>query len=122
MAENARGAQAPVNFTRIQETSEGDTEFEKELFLIFLEDCADRLELLRAAVSNRDIEKVHLEAHTIKGAGANVGTTHLHEIAFVLEEMDSAAIPDAADAVIADLDAEFSRVKSAITDYVAALD
>jgi HPt (histidine-containing phosphotransfer) domain-containing protein len=114
--------QAPVDFTRIQETSDGDKEFEKELFLIFLEDCAERLEFLRTAVSDNDVDRVHLEAHTIKGADANVGTTHLHEIAFLLEEMDGAAIPDAGGAIIADLDAEFSRVKGAITDYVAALD
>lgn len=121
MTENTQAGEAPVDFTRIQETSDGDSEFEKELFLIFLEDCEERVGLLKAAVGSGDVEAVHREGHTIKGAGANVGTTHLHEIAFRLEGLAAEDIPKQGKPLVDDLDAEFARVKRAITEYVETL-
>lgn len=109
----------PVDFTRIQETSDGDAEFEHDLFAIYLEDCKGRIDALRDAVNAQDAALLHREAHTIKGSSVNVGTTRLHEIAQQIET----ANPGNTEALLQQVDAleaEFGRVQSAIETYLSA--
>ena len=109
--------QAAVDFTRIQETSDGDTEFERELLGVFIEDCEERLQRLEAAIAAGRLDEIKREAHTIKGAAANVGTTRLHEIATRLEALGDGSTPEAQ--VLADQMAEeFAYVKAAIGEYL----
>ena len=111
---------AAVDFSRIKETSDGDTEFEKELFEVFLEDCEERLQRLNDALAEGRLSEIQREAHTIKGAAANVGTTRLQEIAMHLEGMSDSASPEGK--VLADeLASEFARVKEAVLAYLAAI-
>ncbi len=64
--------------------------------------------------------EIQREAHTIKGAGANVGTTHLQEIAMLLEGMSDGASPEG-QALADALEQEFARVKEAVLAYVATI-
>jgi len=112
---------APVDFSRIRETSEGDLEFERDLFQVFLEDCAERIERLAQAMAHGDGDGVRLEAHTVKGAGGNVGTTSLHEIAARLERCAGDSLAESGPALLAELEAEFARAKRAILTYLDAL-
>ena len=121
MTEQQESVQPPLDFSRIQETSEGDLDFERELFEIYLEDCQERLTRLRAAIQQDDFESVHLEAHTIKGASANVGTTLLQELAYTLEQADNTAVAESGLETLDQLDAEFARAKIAITEYLSKL-
>lgn len=109
----------PVDFTRIQETSDGDIEFEQELFAIYLEDCKERIGSLRDAVTAQDTTLLHREAHTIKGSSVNVGTTRLHEIA---HQIESASAGDTAllQQKLNELESEFGRVQTAIETYLSA--
>tara|TARA_R110001592_G_scaffold139680_1_gene359727 strand:- start:28 stop:396 length:369 start_codon:yes stop_codon:yes gene_type:complete len=116
--ENSGDAQTAMDFSRIQDTSDGDVEFEQELFTVFLEDCEARIGLLRAAISSESLAPVHMEAHTIKGAGANVGTSKLHDIAADIERLDAGALAEKGSALFGELETEFVRVKTAITDYL----
>lgn len=111
----------PVDFRRIQETSDGDTDFEKELFNVFLEDCGERLTLLETALEKGDVNAVHLEAHTIKGAGSNVGTTLLHEIAARIEKSDDSVLAESGATMMAELREEFGRTKNSISAYLDGL-
>lgn len=106
-----------IDFAQIQDTSDGDMEFEHELFTAYVEDCLDRINRLREAAAKRDLESLRREAHTIKGASANVGTTHLHVIARELEGTDIANDGAIAE-LIARMEAEFERVRTAIGDYL----
>lgn len=121
MTNEADNAMDSMDFARIQDTSDGDTEFEQELFEAYLEDCADRIGRLRNARAASDTDALRREAHTVKGASANVGTTQLQAIAQILEQtatdLDGAAI----DELIAKIEAEFARVKEAIQGYLATL-
>jgi HPt (histidine-containing phosphotransfer) domain-containing protein len=116
----AADGQAAVDFSRIRETSDGDTDFEKELFGVFLEDCEDRLRRLNEAMAAGRLSEIQREAHTIKGAAANVGTTHLQEIAMHLEGMTDGASPESK-ALVNALEQEFARVKEAVLAYVATI-
>ena len=107
-----------MDFGRMQETSDGDKDFEYELFTIYLEDCADRLQKVRDAVQDGNADCLHREAHTIKGSSANVGTTRLHELALALESADISDADGATSALISQLDEEFERVKDAIEAYL----
>lgn len=110
--------QAAVDFTRIQETSDGDTEFERELLGVFIEDCEDRIQRLGAAIAAGRSDEIKREAHTIKGAAANVGTIQLQEIATRLEALSDGSTPEG-QALTNQLSEEFERVKAAIGDYLA---
>lgn len=110
----------PVDFSRIQETSDGDQEFESELFGVFLEDCEMRLAQLRAALETGDVDRACREAHTIKGAGSNVGTTHLHAIAADLEKLDGGEFAERGGPLLQALETEYGRVATAIRRYLDA--
>lgn len=119
MTDEAGTDSAPMDFSRIQDTSDGDTEFEQELFEAYVEDCADRIARLRAAREAGDLDAFHREAHTVKGASANVGTTRLHRIAHELELLEFSD-DGAIDEVLGRVDAEFEQVKGAIRAYLDA--
>lgn len=110
----------PLDFSRIQDTSDGDAEFEQELFAAYIEDCSDRIARLRGAIADQDSASLRREAHTIKGASANVGTTQLHELAQALESADPGANGGATTDLVAEIEAEFDRVKTAIESYLGA--
>lgn len=113
-------AQSSMDFSRIRETSDGDTDFERELFGVFIEDCEDRLTRLRTAISEHRLTDAQREAHTIKGAAANVGTTRLQEIARSIEGLNGASM-GSGEELLEQLEAEFLRVKIAIEGYLATL-
>ncbi|MBX3178883.1 MAG: Hpt domain-containing protein [Candidatus Hydrogenedentes bacterium] len=106
----------PLDFARIREASGGDGEFERDLFEAYVEDCGGRVAGLRGLHAAGDADQLRREAHTIKGASANIGTARLHEIAGALETADSAM----ADGLIAEAEDEFTRVRSAIHAYLSS--
>jgi HPt (histidine-containing phosphotransfer) domain-containing protein len=109
-----------VDFERIKDTSGGDKEFEQDLFGIFLQDCAERMDKLQSAIAGGDIATVRLEAHTIKGSGANVGTTHLQEIAAALEHAEDVDVTRNGPALLEELKTEFAKVRGAIDSYLGS--
>ena len=116
--EQAGDVSKPVDFSRIQETSEGDLEFEDELFTVFLEDCQDRIGRLKAAMEAGEWTDFRREAHTIKGACANIGTTSMQDIALTLEHVEDDKAPELCPALVGEMEAEFSRVSHAIKTYL----
>lgn len=109
--------QAAVDFSRIKETSDGDTDFERELFGVFIEDCEERLQRLEEALAAGRLSEIRREAHTIKGAAANVGTTRLQDIAMHLEALADGASAEG-QALARQLTDEFALVKVAILAYL----
>lgn len=118
MTEQTDGGTVAVDFSRIQETSGGDIEFEHELFQLFLEDSTARMATLKTALAEGDVTRVHLEAHTLKGAGVNVGTAKFHEIAADLEQLEAQELGSRGQALLVDLEAEHARVRSEISAYM----
>lgn len=109
---------AALNVARLQETSGGDTEFERELLQIFLEDCAHRLSRLAEAVAQQDDKATHREAHTIKGAALNVGTVRLHALARTMETTLPASDPEGALQAMRELCTEYDRLCADVARYL----
>jgi signal transduction histidine kinase/HPt (histidine-containing phosphotransfer) domain-containing protein len=109
---------APLDLARLRDTSQGDHDFEAELLAVYLEDCARRIASLSAALAAGDPEGIHREAHTIKGASLNVGTTRLHTIAAQLESMRENPDLPKAHQLLDQLREEFTRIETFAAEYL----
>lgn len=119
--QNGEAAAVPLDLRAIHEASDGDMDFAKELLEVFIEDCRERLGHLAEGVRNADAEIVRREAHTIKGASANVGASGLRELAWAMERTDPVASADSAARLLVELHQESERVKAFIMDYLKSL-
>jgi HPt (histidine-containing phosphotransfer) domain-containing protein len=63
----------------------GDEDLCKELLDAFLEDMPIQLDRLNQAAAEGDLGLVKRQAHTIKGASANIGAQALSRVAFEVE-------------------------------------
>jgi HPt (histidine-containing phosphotransfer) domain-containing protein len=75
----------PIDWDMIHRLSEGDSQFERELLTLFLQDMKSNLGLLTDYLALGSALKVREVAHHIKGASANVGAGEMHRLATALE-------------------------------------
>ena len=116
--EEPASAPAPVEIAQIQETADGDKDFERELIELFVSDNEERLKALEALVASRDAEAIRREAHTIKGASASAGATGMREIAARLEHVDPRKELAQASRLLEELKAEFEQVRKFFSNYL----
>lgn len=76
----------PVDLEQLETATGGDAEFEQELIELFLEDQHERLSSIEQAIAGGDSADLRREAHTLKGAAANMGALALQHLARELEE------------------------------------
>lgn len=110
----------PVDLDILREVTDDDAAFERELLQMFATDCAERLTRLERAVEAQDDEAIRREAHTIKGAAANVGAEQLRLCALDLERAGNAQEYEFARERFADLRAAFEEVRLFIAGYLAS--
>ena len=91
----------------------GDEELAREIMVLFLEDAPRRMELLREGLEEQDAPQVRLQAHTLKGAGGNLGAVALQEVAFQIENAAEAGDLGRAGDLVPQLEAQFERFKDA---------
>ena len=75
----------PIDCSRLAEISEGDTAFERELLVAYLEDARHCLQQLDLAIANCDWDSARAVAHQLKGSSGNVGATIAAEICAQIE-------------------------------------
>ena len=63
-----------------------DVEDFNEIFELYMETTVSDLKELKAALQAGDAEKVHQEAHSIKGASGNLGLNELFELAKEIDD------------------------------------
>jgi len=114
------GNMLAVDFSRIQAAADGDRDFEVELFTMYLEDTAQRVEAIGNSLRTGNWEAVHLEAHNVKGASGNVGAVPMQACCTSLEITANAQDSAGALEIYAILTAEFARVQLAVRDYLAS--
>lgn len=112
---------APVNLDRVQETSGGDVEFEKELFAIYLDDTEQRLAELRSNIAAGDADTAKRVAHTVKGSSANVGAEQVRAAAARLEQQIAHGGLAETSGAVNELDAAFRTAREYINQYLASL-
>jgi PAS domain S-box-containing protein len=108
---------APVDLETALARFDGDMEFFKELLQLFLEDASGQVRKLAAAIEAGQSQAVMEEAHSIKGAAANLGADGVASLALRLEEMGRRGDLSGAAATLAGLKAELSRLE----EYFAQL-
>jgi PAS domain S-box-containing protein len=93
----------------------GDEELVERILQGFLADMPYQIEALRGHAEAADAEMAERQAHTIKGASANVGGEALRELAFELEQAGKAGDLDSIKVRIGELTTTFQQLKHAIT-------
>jgi HPt (histidine-containing phosphotransfer) domain-containing protein len=93
-----------------------DAELGRIIITGFLDDIPEQIAKLKQFVQSGDTAGATRQAHTIKGASANVGAPALRGAAAALEEMGHAGdLPGIAEGVPR-LEEEFQRLKSVLTE------
>ncbi len=110
----------PVNLQRLNDITEGDSDFEQELIESFLADMEKHIEKLEAAVREKDGETLRLEAHAIKGSSSNAGAKTLEEIAVRIEQITVPAEPGMARELVHELKLEFERAREQLLLHIEA--
>ncbi|MBN1196026.1 MAG: response regulator [Candidatus Aminicenantes bacterium] len=72
-------------YSEALERVDGDKWFLDELVDIYYTDASQRIDAMHRAVKERDFEVIRREAHTLKGASANLSLESLREISVQLE-------------------------------------
>jgi HPt (histidine-containing phosphotransfer) domain-containing protein len=75
-----------INWERLHQISDADSEFEWELLNMLSADLEEQLVTLQAAIDQQNADKLKHLAHYIKGAAANVGVNSISSIAHDIEE------------------------------------
>jgi PAS domain S-box-containing protein len=81
----------------------------------FLEDIPDQLALLEGCLKAKDVQGVVRQAHSIKGASANVSGQAVSDLAFAIEKAGKQGDLDEAGSFMAPLVLQFERLKRAMT-------
>ena len=83
----------------------------------FLEDMPRQIDSLRSYLDAGDAEGAVRQAHTIKGASANVGGERLRAAAFEMEKSARAGNLEEVTSRLPDLESRFARLKEAMRDF-----
>jgi CheY-like chemotaxis protein/HPt (histidine-containing phosphotransfer) domain-containing protein len=84
----------------------------------FLEDIPQQIATLKGCLETGDAPGAERQAHSIKGAAANVGGERLREVALEMEKAGKAGEMDEVQAHMADLAMQFDQLKQAMTKYL----
>ncbi len=80
----------PIDLNYLHEISEGNAEFERAILQVFVKNNHQQLQIVRAALVDRDLGTIQHHIHEIKGASANVGAVAISQLAIRLEELIAA--------------------------------
>jgi CheY-like chemotaxis protein len=77
----------PIDSAYLERVTGGDSQFQRELLQVFVQDCQNLLPQLRQAVAAGNAEDLRKIAHRLKGASANVGAHAFSQAARELEHL-----------------------------------
>ncbi|MBT4499640.1 MAG: Hpt domain-containing protein [Gemmatimonadetes bacterium] len=99
------------------ERTMGDEGLSRMVIDVFLADIPRQIQILREFLEGGDVAGSERQAHTIKGAAANVGGEVLRELAFEMEKAARAGDLSTARAHVSELEAQFDRLKEAMITF-----
>ena len=88
-----------------------DEDLAKEISIEFLEDIPGQIKALRDFLEAGDAMGAERQAHTIKGASANIGGEALRAVAFEMEKAARAGHLIEVGGYMAELETEFNALK-----------
>jgi len=93
----------------------GDEDLAAEIIKGFIEDSMRQIGILKEAFDNRDANVVHRQAHSLKGAAANISATALKGLAYQIEIAGKTGDLINAASLIPELDIQFEVLKKTLT-------
>jgi signal transduction histidine kinase/CheY-like chemotaxis protein/HPt (histidine-containing phosphotransfer) domain-containing protein len=103
--------EVPVDFVLIKQIYD-DEEVLKETVKVFLEDAPQAIELLAEAIVSRDSRNVKMYAHKLRGLARHVAARKISDMLFHLETKGREENLEGAEALFADIQTEFDKLKS----------
>jgi CheY-like chemotaxis protein len=103
--------ESPLDLNYLEEMTRGDTEFQRELLNVFMEDALIQLEDIKQALLEEDYAILVNRAHQLKGASATVAIKQMPEVAARLESQAQQHQPSGADELITELEQILERVQ-----------
>jgi PAS domain S-box-containing protein len=97
----------------------GDAELLSEVASEFMADAPQRIASLRAYVQAGDAERTRYEAHTLKGASANMGGDALREVAEQVEHAAAGGDLARAEELLPALEARYASLADELARFVA---
>jgi CheY-like chemotaxis protein len=110
-------ANVPVHLSRLNELTDGDPEFTRELVATFIASGEQALDEARAALAALDRTGLSRIAHKLKGASANVHAEPLRNLSHMLEAQASSMDQQRLGELVAQLAMELERAKEFLTQY-----
>ena len=108
--------EVPWDMEYLDEISRGDTEFQRELLQVFVEDALVHLEDAKVALSTGDYITLARRSHQLKGASATVAIREMPELAARLEsQAENNQLLDATE-LISKLEQIIEHVQAFITN------
>ncbi|GFE89308.1 PAS domain-containing protein [Steroidobacter agaridevorans] len=107
----------PVHLSRLNELTDGDPEFTRELVATFIASGEQALDEARAALAALDRTGLSRIAHKLKGASANVHAEPLRNLSHMLEAQASSLDQQRLGELVAQLATELERAKEFLTQY-----
>ncbi|MCX6056096.1 MAG: Hpt domain-containing protein, partial [Chloroflexi bacterium] len=89
----------------------GDEEFVHEVIEGYLEDIPKRIKALKDCLEKGDLKGAELQAHTIKGASANLSGEAVREIAAVIEKACKAGGKGPSQSDLSNLEVRYVQLK-----------
>jgi len=111
----------PVRLERIQEITDGDLEFERDLIQRYLDEMETCLQKLGPLIQASDAPGVLAHVHRLKGLSANIGAGRMQAMAEHMERIsESGRLEPGAAERLERLKAEFQDVRSYLQRYLRA--
>ena len=85
MSGKQNGDEELINWEKALQHVEGDEEFLKEIYEIFLEEIPERIETFQKTLEKNDIDKMVSLAHSLKGVALTIGADFCHSLSAELE-------------------------------------
>jgi HPt (histidine-containing phosphotransfer) domain-containing protein len=99
----------------------GDEDLAKEIIKGFIEDSLRQIGTIKEAFDNRNPNVIHRQAHSLKGAAANISATALKELAYQIEIAGETGDLIKAASLIPKLDEQFEVLKKRLTLKLLAI-
>ena len=103
--------ETPLDISQALERFGDDKEFLKEMIQEFLEYIPAQLEAIRKAVDERNADTLKTEAHSIKGAAANLSAEPVRQAAYAIEMMGREAKLDRIENAFSELNHQLERLR-----------
>ncbi len=105
-------SQEIIDLSDVLDRVQGDKDLLLELLDIFQEDFLKKRQDLHAAFEAKDLEKIQMAVHSIKGSSGNISITRMHATCIDLENILKQKKTEGMDVLIRALDDQFEQVKA----------